>query len=174
MTKAPLPIEAERRVMAMTANAKNQAAVISKSFRVVAPRRWGPMRRRLRLNLTVTHILIAVVASALALWPIHYIIRLPDYTVIGTYNEMMADFCESEAVLMMGRREACLTRAANGDPWEDTSESAETLKICPYPSDAPRYGSWREQAAVWERAARKARKAAERYAGWGFIPTARD
>jgi hypothetical protein len=43
--------------------------------------------------------------------------------------------------------------AKAGAPWDDPGEEAEILKCCPYSSDAPRYGSWSEQAAVWERAA---------------------
>ena len=45
------------------------------------------------------------------------------------------------------------------------------------PGDGPRYGSWAEQAAVWDRAAQKALLAANRhmrmynyYNGWGLFP----
>jgi len=78
----------------------------------------------------------------------------------------------------MGRSKACLARAMSGAPWDDPSEEAETLKCCPYPTDTPRYDSWAEQSAVWERAAQRGVRTAERYtqisnyySGWGLIPS---
>ncbi len=62
---------------------------------------------------------------------------------------------------MRHRADACAGRARRGAPWDDPSEQAAVLKCCPYPSDAPRYGSWVEQAAIWDRAAERARRAAE-------------
>jgi hypothetical protein len=134
-----------------------------------------------RWNITVARFVIPVVLAALVLSLIHYFARLPQYEELGRYNAMMTVFCESEAAIMTERHKACLARAANGDLWDDSSETAETLKCSPYPGDTPRYGSWLEQAAVWERAARIATRSAKRYArlrdwctAWGLVQTQQD
>jgi len=120
----------------------------------------------------------AVAVLAICLWPVHYWLRLPYDRKLAQYNGMMADFCEAEAGMMMGRSKACLARAKSGAPWDDPSDEAETLKCCPYPNDNPRYGSWLEQSAVWERAAQRGMRTAVRYArtrdyygGWSLIPS---
>jgi hypothetical protein len=85
----------------------------------------------------------------------------------------MAHLCTSEATLFKHRAESCWARATRRAAWGETGEDAETLRCCPYPSDSPQNGSWTEQAAVWDRAARKSLRAAEwhsqmreYYGGW--------
>jgi hypothetical protein len=65
---------------------------------------------------------------------------------------------------MTERSRACLSMARRGVPWEDASEEAETLRICPFEQDRPRDPSWLTQAEVWDRAAQRAAAASARYA----------
>ena len=109
--------------------------------------------------------MIAVGSVAIALAPVHCCLQMRYYTEMVLMHGLMADMCRSEAELMRQRADACAMRAKNGVAWDDSSEEAETLKCCPYPNDTPRYGSWSEQAAVWERASRKAARAADRHSG---------
>jgi len=105
--------------------------------------------------------MVAVAFVAIVLWPVHHWRQKPYYEEMSRGHELMAYFCENEAALMKQRAEACSARARSGAPWDETGEEAENLKCCPYPNDCPQNGSWFEQAGVWERAARKAKSAAE-------------
>jgi len=120
--------------------------------------------------------MIAVAVLAIVLWPARYWLRRPYYEERTKIHGLVAGLCENDAKLMMGRAHACRARADIGVPWEDAGEEDEVLKCCPYPSDGPRYGSWSEQAAVWERGARKSMRAADwhsrmcdYYEGWSPI-----
>jgi hypothetical protein len=110
--------------------------------------------------------MLTIAALAFMLWPVHYFLQLPYYEAQAEYHGLMAGFCEDEAELFTRRAELCRARARMGAPWNDPSEEAETLKCCPYLSDAPRYSSWLEQAVVWERAAAKAKRAAQWHASY--------
>ena len=77
---------------------------------------------------------------------------------------MLADFCEDESRLMKSRAETCREWAARGVAWEIQGAEAAALRICPYPWDTPASPSWSDQAAVWDRAAERSAKTAERYA----------
>jgi hypothetical protein len=129
---------------------------------------WQP-----RIRLSIRQVTLLVAAFALLLLPVHYWVRGPYYTEKASFHGMMTAFCEYEADLMRGHARACLQRAETGARWDDPSEEAENLKCCPYPNDLPAYGSWAEQAAIWERAAAKAIRAArwhsrmsDIYSGW--------
>ena len=75
---------------------------------------------------------------------------------------MMEVFCYTERYLFEQRAATCRVWAFRGVPWGEEGEEAETLRACPF-SETPRYPTWAEQAAVWDRAAAKARKAGEYY-----------
>jgi hypothetical protein len=86
------------------------------------------------------------------------------------FHRIMADLCEDESRLMKSRTETCREWAARGVEWEVEGGVAEILRLCPYPDDPPAAHSWSEQAAVWERAAERSPRAAERHrlrADWG-------
>jgi hypothetical protein len=129
-----------------------------------------------KVRFTVRMKMIAVAFLAIGLWPVHHWLHQPYYEERANFHGMMAQFCECEAALYRHRATACSARASSGAPWDDPSEEAEDLKCCPYPSDGPRYGSWSEQAAVWERAARRSARVARRHSlmcdycsGWSPI-----
>lgn len=116
------------------------------------------------VKLSTRRLLLTVALSALILWPIHECQWRSFYNERGSFHGMMSDFCTAEAELMERRAELCRGRGKSGVRWDDPAEDAETLRCCPYPSDVPKYGSWAEQAAIWERAAVKGRQAAGRHA----------
>ena len=133
--------------------------------RMTSPRWAGRWKLRFhRVRFTVRGTMAAVACVAVLLWPAHHWLQKPYYDEMASFHGMMAGLCESEAVLMKHRAKACSVRAQTGASWDDPSEEAETLKCCPYPEDVPRYGSWSEQAAIWERAARGGKRAAKRHA----------
>jgi hypothetical protein len=105
--------------------------------------------------------MIAVALVAIVLWPVHHWLERPYYEEKAKFHGLMAELCASEGTLMTRRAESCSVRGNSGAAWEDPSEEADDLKCCPYPSDCPQHGSWSEQAAVWERAARRSLRAAE-------------
>jgi hypothetical protein len=128
-------------------------------------------------RITTRRMMFAVAISALVLWPVHCVRRLPDDARQVNLHGAIAAFCKNEEELMKHRANACADRARSGAPWDDPGEVAEDLKCCPYINDVPRYGSWAEQAAIWERAATRAKEAAEwhsrmadYYGGWSPIP----
>jgi hypothetical protein len=130
-----------------------------------------------RVRFSLRRMMIAVVLVAVVLWPVHLWLYWPYYEAKAKFHGLMAQLCEAEAKLMTERAEQCLARSTSGAPWDDASDEAEVLKICPYPSDGPRYGSWLEQSAVWQRAARKSARVAQRhsrigdyYSGWDVFP----
>ncbi len=134
----------------------------------------APAGRLLRVRFTVRRVMIGVALVAIILWPFHLWLYKPYYDSRARFHGFMAALCEAEAQLMMQRADQCLARG--GRAWDDPSEEADVLKICPYPSDGPRYGSWLEQGAVWQRAAAKSRKAArwhslrsDDYASWNLF-----
>jgi hypothetical protein len=112
-------------------------------------------------RITTRRMMIAVAISALILWPVHCLRRIPYHERQSSHHETLAGFCEGEEKLMRHRADVCADRARRGAPWDDSSEAADDLKCCPYINDLPRYGSWAEQAAVWDRAAERAKTAAE-------------
>jgi hypothetical protein len=131
-------------------------------------------------RITTRRTMIAVAISALIFWPVHCIRQLPYYERQFKLHDALAAFCRGEGELMTWRADACAARARSSAPWDDPSEAADDLKCCPYLNDVPRYGSWAEQAAIWERAAARAREAAEwhsrmadYYGGWSPIPPRR-
>jgi hypothetical protein len=126
-----------------------------------------PARRLPRVRFWLRHLMIAVVLVAVVLWPFHLWLYRPYYKEMARFHGLMAYLCEAEAKLMTRRAEQCLARSSSGAPWDDASDEAEVLKICPYPSDGPRYGSWLEQSAVWQRAARKSARVARRHSRIG-------
>jgi hypothetical protein len=138
------------------------------------PRGWRTERsgtvdaanaRALRLpgvRITVRGMMTAVALVAIVLWPVHRWRQKPYYEERGKYHELLAELCSNEARLMMRNADLCSARANRGIPWDDVGQETEDLQCCPYPSDRPQNGSWTEQAAVWERAARKSQSAAER------------
>ncbi len=117
--------------------------------------------RRPRLRFTVRRLMIAVAISALILWLFQPAHRSPYYEPRSELHETLAGFCKGEEELMKHRANVCTDLARRGAPWDDPSEAADDLKCCPYINDVPPNGSWAEQAAVWERAAERARAAAE-------------
>jgi hypothetical protein len=121
-----------------------------------------PDWRHDRLRIAVRGILIAGFVS-IELRPVHHWLHRPYYERQARNHGTTAGFCEYESEWMSRRADACSARARFGTPWNEPGEKAEALKSCPYPSDVPRHGSWSEQAAVWARAARKSKKAAERH-----------
>jgi hypothetical protein len=107
---------------------------------------------------------------------VSFIPERPYYEEKANFHALMAELCASEGTLMTRMAESCSVRANSGAAWEGPSEEADDLKCCPYPSDCPQHGSWSEQAAVWERAARRSLRAAEWNSrmrdycrGWGPI-----
>jgi hypothetical protein len=127
-------------------------------------------------RMTTRKLMMVIAILELILCAVHQGLRRPYYDERASFHGMMSDFCVAEADLMKGRADACRGRAMSDAPWDDTSDEAQDLKCCPYPWDAPRYGNWMDQAAVWERAARKASDAARRhsracdyYNGWSPI-----
>jgi hypothetical protein len=139
-----------------------------------APRAPAPRFPRVRISVRAT--MVAVACVAVVLWPVHHWRQMPVYEEKATFHGFMAQLCKYEAELMISRADACAARAISGTPWGDASEEAEVLKCCPYSSDGPRYASWSEQAAVWERAASRSKSGAERhsrmsdyYSGWSPI-----
>ena len=93
----------------------------------------------------------------------------PQVEAQAQFHRLMADLCFAESDFMDRRAADCRLWDQRGVSWDDESEEAENLKVCPYPWDTPRTESWADQAAVWERAATKGRKTAERHArasGW--------
>jgi predicted membrane channel-forming protein YqfA (hemolysin III family) len=119
--------------------------------------------RRPRMRLSVRGMMYIVGGFALVFWPARYVCHVPPDTNLPNYHGMMAFFCEEEAKLFQSRADACLARAKNGTPWDDSSEDSEGFRLCPYPSDQRRHDSWLEQAAIWERASVRARRAARRH-----------
>jgi hypothetical protein len=113
---------------------------------------------------SLRHMLIAAGFAAIVMWPVHLCLFAPYYVEKARFHALMSSLCAAEATIMEGRAYKCSARAAEGVAWDEPGEDAEDLKICPYPSDVPRYGSWYEQQAVWLRAAKKSRKAARRHA----------
>jgi predicted membrane channel-forming protein YqfA (hemolysin III family) len=132
-------------------------ARLSESFETRAP------ERRRRMTLSVRGMMYIVGGLALVFWPARYVCQGPPDPHVPDYHGMMAFFCEEEAKLFQSRAEACLARAKNGTPWEDSGEDSEVLQLCPYPSDQRRHDSWLEQARIWERASSRARKSAQRH-----------
>jgi multisubunit Na+/H+ antiporter MnhB subunit len=137
-----------------------------------------PAMRPHRVRITVRGMLIAVALLAIGLSPAHYWLYTPYYKEQANFHGMMARFCEDEAESMSRKAEACSARAHRGSQWDVPGKAAEDLKCCPYPSDVPRFGSWSEQAAVWERAAQRSMRAAERhsrisdyYSFWNLFPS---
>ncbi|AGA28542.1 hypothetical protein [Singulisphaera acidiphila] len=94
-----------------------------------------------------------------------------------THN-LMAYFCGNEASLFSERATTCRSLASKGIPWNQEGEERETLRLCPHQIQEPEHGSWTEQSAGWERAAKIAGWASTRHwwtAGlynlWGGWPT---
>ncbi len=84
-------------------------------------------------------------------------------------HRLMADLCFAESDFMDRRAADCRLWDQRGVAWDDESEEAENLKVCPYPWDTPRSESWADQGDVWDRAARRGWKTAARHAraaGW--------
>jgi hypothetical protein len=132
------------------------------------PRSWNFVKpsapkRRPRVRLSVRGMMYMVGGCALVLWPARYACQSPPDPYVPDYHGMMAFFCEEEAKLFQSRADACLARAKNGTPWDDSGEDSEVLKLCPYPSDQRSHDSWLEQAGIWERASARARWAARRH-----------
>ncbi len=115
------------------------------------------------MRLSVRGMTYIVGGLALVFWPARYVCQGPPDPYLPDYHGMMAFFCEEEAKLFQSRAEACLARAKNGTPWDESGEDPEVLKLCPYPSDQRRHDSWLEQAAIWERASTRARRAAQKH-----------
>ena len=120
-------------------------------------------KRRPRMRLSVRGMTYIVGGLALVFWPARYVCQGPPDPYLPDYHGMMAFFCEEEAKLFQSRAEACLARAKNGTPWDESGEDPEVLKLCPYPSDQRRHDSWLEQAAIWECASTRARRAAQKH-----------
>ncbi len=112
-------------------------------------------------RMTTRALMILVTLSALLLWPIGHLVRKPHYEQLASLHKALAAFCEEEAALMGHRAEACAAKAQRGADWDEKGEVAEDLRYGPYGNDPPRYGSWAEQAATWDRAADRARAAAD-------------
>ena len=136
----------------------------------------APAARFPRVRISVRGTMIAVACMAIVLSPVHHWLQMPFYEERANYHGLMANLCEYETALMRKRADACSVLAKSGAPWDDPGEEAEVLKCCPYSSDAPRYGSWSEQAAVWERAASRSTRCAQRHSrmcdycrGWSPI-----
>jgi hypothetical protein len=111
-------------------------------------------------RITTRRMMIAVAIAAIILW----LFRAPQQPYDdprSDLHDVLTAFCKGEEELMKHRAAVCADRARRGAPWDDPSEAADDLKCCPYINDVPPYGSWAEQAAVWERAAERARTAAE-------------
>jgi hypothetical protein len=119
--------------------------------------------RRPQMRLSVRGMMYIVEGFALVFWPARYVCQVPPDTNLPDYHGLMAFFCEEEAKLFQSRADACLARAKNGTPWDDSGEVPEVLKLCPYPSDQRSHDSWLEQGAVWERASARARRCARRH-----------
>lgn len=113
-------------------------------------------------RITTRRLMIAVAIVALLLWPVHCIRQWPHYARQAQYYGMMSDLCVAESKLMQERSAACLARARRGVPWDESRLEAEDLKCCPYINDVPRHNDWSELAAIWDRAAQRA----DRAAGW--------
>lgn len=75
-------------------------------------------------------------------------------------HETLADLCRYEETIMRRRAESCAARWRRGAARDEPGEEAETLRYGPYAGDMPKSGSWAEQAAIWDRAADRARAAA--------------
>jgi hypothetical protein len=126
--------------------------------------------------MTTRNLMIVIAILALLLWLVHQGMRRPHYDRQADFHFFMYDLCFHEADLMKRRADACRSHARSNSPWDDTGDETRDLKCCPYLEDVPRSQSWVEQAAVWERAARKASNAAEwhsraqeYYRGWSPI-----
>jgi hypothetical protein len=118
---------------------------------------------RARTFRSVKGVMLGVAIIGLAFSPVCCALRgLADRNP-PDFPGVMANLCTKEAEQFESRAAACRARAKNGDPWEESGEEVENLKLCPLPSDKRRRDSWLEQAAIWERAAARARKAAQRY-----------
>jgi predicted membrane channel-forming protein YqfA (hemolysin III family) len=118
---------------------------------------------RPRMRLSVRGMMYIVGGFALVFWPARYVCQVPPDTNLPDYHGMMAFFCEEEAKLFQSRADACLAQEKNGTPWDDSREDSGVFKLCPYPSDQRRHDSWHDQAAIWERASARARRAARRH-----------
>jgi hypothetical protein len=117
--------------------------------------------RRPRPRFTVRRLMVAVAISALILRLFQAAHQSPYYEPRSDLHDTLAGFCKGEEELMRHRADVCADRARRGAPWDDPSEAADDLKCCPYINDVPQHGSWAEQAAIWERAAERAKTAAE-------------
>jgi hypothetical protein len=115
------------------------------------------------LRFSLRRMMIAVGLVAVVLWPVHLWLYRPYYQNKAGFHGLLADLAAAEAEIMTQRADQCLARSKSGTPWDDSSEEAEVLRICPYPSDGPRFGSWSEQRDVWQRAAARSRRAAQRH-----------
>jgi hypothetical protein len=132
-------------------------ARLSESFETRAP------EHRRRMTLSVRGMMYIVGGLALVVRPARYGCQGPPDPQVPDYHGMMAFFFDEEAKLFQNRAVACLARAKNGTPWDDSGEDSEVLQLCPYPSDQRRHDSRPEQAAIWERASARARKSAQRH-----------
>jgi hypothetical protein len=85
---------------------------------------------------------------------------------VADFRGMMETFCKDESHLMKSRAETCRQWAAWGVDWELPRPDTAGLRICPYPWDTPASRRWSDQADVWDRAAARSARTAERYARW--------
>ncbi len=113
-------------------------------------------------RMTTRRLMIVVALSALTFWQLSGLRRAPHYQRLASLHATLAELCQHEETLMRRRAEACAARWRCGAAWDETGEEAEMLRCGPYANDVPRYGSWDQQAAIWDRAADRARMAA----GW--------
>ncbi len=122
-----------------------------------------PAVRSRRMRITAWGMMVAVTFLIFVLRPVHDWYYGPYYEGQAAYHGMMAVFCEYEAGMMTRKAEACRARSRRDTPWDEPGERSEDLRCWPYPGDVPKYGSWSEQAEVWDRAARRSLWAADRH-----------
>jgi hypothetical protein len=107
-------------------------------------------------------LLAGITFIAFLLWPLHLWLMQSTYIAVANYESLVANLCLNESRSMAERAEECRRRAAGGAEWDLDDEVSEFLKICPYPSDGPGH-SWGEQAEIWDRAAERSHRAAQRH-----------